>query len=139
VVAHRVKLPAGAKAILLLGWTSGDSTRHVAIKDDVGAAGFDNWLLINTTKKPIAFKVGDKSSPVQIAPGKSRNYKITVEKNKGAAVLAQAPVKGKAKTFFSTYWPVYGDKRAVVLFVEDGNKIRVKRISDKIGGARKQK
>ena len=47
-------------------------------------------------------------------------------------VPAQTPFDGEAKTFFSTYWPVYPDKRAVVLFVDDGKRIRVKRISDKL-------
>ena len=40
------------------------------------------------------------------------------------------PVNGEAKTFYSTYWPVHKGKRALVLFVDDGSKIRVKRISD---------
>jgi len=72
------------------------------------------------------------AKPVKIAPGASQRHKITAENNKGVAVLAQVPVKGKAKTFFSTFWPVYPDKRAVILFIDDGTKIRVKRISDKL-------
>lgn len=68
------------------------------------------------------------AKPVKIAPGASQRHKITAENNKGVAVLA----KGKAKTFFSTFWPVYPDKRAVILFIDDGTKIRVKRISDKL-------
>lgn len=131
-VVDKVKVPSGAKAILLLGWSAGDKARYVAIKDDFGSAGFNDWLLINTTTRPIAFKVGEKATPVQVAPGASKTYKISADKNKGAAVLAQAPFDGKAKVFYSTYWPVHGDKRAVILFVDDGKKIRVKRISDKL-------
>lgn len=134
-VVQQVKLPSGAKGVLLLGWSAGDTIRYVAMEDDFGSAGFNDWLLINTTARPIAFKVGEKAAPVQVAPGSSRTYKIATDKNKGAAVLAQAPFDGKAKTFYSTYWPVHAGKRAVVLFVEDGQKIRVKRISDALAPA----
>jgi len=42
----------------------------------------------------------------------------------------QAPLKGKVRTFFSNFWPVYADKRSVVVFVNDNDRIIVKRISD---------
>lgn len=132
VVAHKVKVPVGARGILLLGLTSGKETRYVAIEDDFGSARFSDWLLINTSARPVAFKVGGKAKPILVAPGKSVKYKIKAEEGKGAAVLAQAPFDGKSKTFFSTYWPVHPGKRTIVLFADDGEKIRVKRISDKL-------
>jgi hypothetical protein len=131
-VAHKIKVPSGAKGILLLGLTSGKEVRFVPIADDFGSARYNDWLLINAGQRPIAFSVGQKTKPVMIAPGASTTHRISVEKGKGAAVLAQAPFGGKAKTFFSTYWPVHAGKRTVVLFVDDGKKIRVKRISDKL-------
>ena len=115
-----------------MGWAAGKETRYVAIDDDFGSARFNDWLLINTGKRPVAFTVGEKSKPVLIAPGASVTHRVGAEKGKGTAVLAQAPIRGKTKTFFSTYWPVHPDKRAVVLFVDDGEKIRVKRITDKL-------
>lgn len=133
VVAHKVKIPAGSDAILLLGWMAQEKPHFVAIKDNFTSARYDDWLLINTTTKPIAFKVGDKAKPVQVAPGTSKTYKIKVDKDKGTAVQAVAPIEGKAKTIYSTYWPVRADKRAIVLFVDDGKRIRVKRISDQVG------
>jgi hypothetical protein len=131
-VAESIKIPGNAKGILLLAWTSGDKVRYLAIDDNFSEARFNDWLLINTGTRPVAFKVGDGSKPFLIPPGTATTQRISAPKGEGATVLAQAPFDGKAKTFFSTYWPVYGDKRALVLFFDDGSKIRVKRISDKI-------
>lgn len=132
VVSHQVKLPAGARGILLLAWTVGDKTRYLAIEDDFAAAGYNDWLLINTSTRPIAFKVGETAKPILLNPGVSTTHQISVAKGEGATVLAQAPLNGKNKVFYSTYWPVHAEKRSVVLFVDDGPKIIVKRISDQL-------
>lgn len=131
-VASKVKLPAGAKGVLIMGWSAGGETRYVAIEDDFRAARFNDWLLINAATRPVAFTVGEKAKPVMLAPGGSVTHRVGAERGKGTAVLAQAPIRGQTRTFFSTYWPVFPDKRTVVLFVDDGEKIRVKRISDKL-------
>lgn len=133
VVEHKVKLPSGSSGILLLGWMAKDEARFVAIEDNFGSARFNDWLLINTGPRPIAFKVGEDARPVMVKPGSSASYRIGAAKGTGATVLAQAPFDGEAKTFFSTFWPVYGNRRSIVVFVDDGKKIRVKRISDKVG------
>lgn len=132
VVDQKVKIPSGAKGVLLLGWPVGGKNHYVAIADDFVGAGFDDWLLINASKKPIAFKVGDQTKPIRLMPGSSEKYRIRENKGRGAAVLAQAEIKGKVKTFYSTYWAVQPGKRVMALFVDDGEKIRVKRISDKL-------
>jgi len=132
VAAHKLKIPAGAKGILLVAWNTGDEARYVAIKDDFGSARYNDWLLINAATRPVAFMVGKSAKAMVVAPGTSTTHRISAKKGEGAAVLAQAPIDGEAKTFYSTYWPVYADKRTVVLFVDDGPKIRVKRISDKL-------
>lgn len=132
VVAHKVKLPSGSGGILLLAWKAGDELRFVAIEDNFGSARYNDWLLINTGARPIAFKVGEDTKPIIVKPGSSSSYRIRAEKGSGATVLAQAPFDGESKTFFSTFWPVYANKRTIVLFVDDGEKIRVKRISDKV-------
>ena len=129
-VSSKVKLPSGAKGVLIMGWTAGEETRYVAIEDNFAAARFNDWLLINTGTRPVAFTVGEKARPVMLPPGGSVTHRVGAERGKGTAVLAQAPIRGKTRTFFSTYWPVHPDKRTVVLFVDDGEKIRVKRISD---------
>ena len=132
VVADQVNLPVGARGILLLGWSGGGKARYIAVKDDFAAAKYNDWLLINTCSRPVAFKVGEKSKPILLKPGTSTTYRITVAKGEGASVLAQAPFNGKDTIFFSTYWPVYSGKRSVVLFVDDGPKIIARRISDKL-------
>lgn len=133
VVVSKVKLPANARGVLLLGWTDDDQTRCVAIEDNLGSAQYNDWLLINAASRPVAFVVGDTRKPSIVKPGTSVKYRVGAERGKGATVRAQLPVEGGgAKTFYSTFWPIYPDKRAVVIFADDGSKIRVKRISDKL-------
>lgn len=137
VVAHRVKVPAGASGLLLLGWAVGDQARYVALADDFAAARFNDWLLINASSRPVAFKVGRDAQAVMVASGGSATCRITAPPGQGAAVLAQAPIDGEPKVFFSTYWPVRGDQRTVVVFADDGpDRILVKRISDKLAPAK---
>lgn len=135
IVAHQVKVPNGARGILLLAWSVGDEARYLAINDDFAAAGYNDWLLINTSARQIAFKVGETGKPILLNPGVSATHRISVTKGTGATVLAQAPINGKNKIFYSTYWPVHAEKRSVVLFADDGPKIIVKRISDQLAGA----
>ena len=135
VVSQQVKLPDGANGILLLGWADGGKTRYVAIKDDFSAARYNDWLLINASTRPVAFRVGDSGKPILLKPGVSTTHRIPVAEGEGATVLAQAPLDGKDKVFYSTYWPVYAGKRSIVLFVDDGPKILVKRISDSLAPA----
>lgn len=134
-IVHRVKLPEPAAGILLLGWKQGDGTRLVAIKDEFAKAAYNDWLLINASSLPVAFQAGETATPLLLQPGVSTTHRIRAAKNEGLAVVAQAPIKGKARTFFSTFWPVYADKRSVVVFVDDGEKILVKRISDPLAAA----
>ena len=139
VVAYKLKIPKGAKGILLLGWKSGDQAKYIVIKDDFGKARFNDWLLINTSTKSIGFKVSEKGKPFIVKAGSSDIYSIKkVKQGKGTSVMAQAMFKGKKKIFFSTYWPVLPGKRTLILFIDDGRKILVKRISDKLVQAKKK-
>jgi hypothetical protein len=131
-LAQKVAVPAGAKGILLLGWISGDEAKYAAIADHFGNASFNDWLMINISRMPVAFKVGESLEPLVIPPGSSREMRVNAQKGKGVPVVAQAAIGGRPKTFFSTYWPVHPDKRTLILFFDDGTKIRVKRISDKL-------
>jgi len=130
VVSHNVKIPAAAKGILLLALPDGDQSRFLAIKDDFAGARYNDWLLINASSKPVAFAVGEKAKPVLIASGTSTTHRVSAARGQGTAVLAQAPIDDKPTVFYSTYWPVYDDRRTVVLFADSGPKILVKRISD---------
>ena len=75
-VADKVKVPSGAKGILLLAWAKGDGVRYVAIEDNFAAARFDRWLLINAGSRPVALQVGEGTKPVVIKPGSSTTHKI---------------------------------------------------------------
>lgn len=138
-VIQQVKLPDEARGILLLGWADGDKARYIAIKDDFAAARYNDWLLVNASTRPVGFRVGDTGKPILLKPGVSTTHRIGVAAGEGATVLAQAPFNGKDKVFYSTYWPVYAGKRSVVLFVDDGPRILVKRISDLLAPASPEK
>lgn len=133
-LAQRVGIPAGARSILLLALPDGEQTSFTAIRDDFAAARYNDWLLINASSRPVAFTVGEKSKPVLIASGTSTTYRVSATGGKGTAVLAQAPINDKPTVFYSTYWPVYNDRRIVVLFADQGPKILVRRIADILGG-----
>lgn len=88
--------------------------------------------MINASSHPIAFKAGDTAKPLLLKPGVSTTHPVTAAKGEGIEITAQASLKGKVRTFYSTFWPVYADKRSVVVFVDDGTRILVKRISDSL-------
>lgn len=132
IIAHRVNIPSGVNRILLLGWRSGDATRYIAIEDNFTNARFDDWLLINASNRPVALAVGEDARPVGIRPGSSIRHRFNVRHGQGTAVTALTPVEDKPTIFYSTYWPVRQDSRAVVLFAEDGDRILVRRISDRL-------
>lgn len=134
LIDRKIKLPSTPGGVLLLGWSDDNTTHLVALEDNFSSARFNDWLLINAASRPVAFLVGeeDAGKPKVVQPGTSVGYRVHPPAGKGAQVVAQIPVDGKAKTVFSTYWPIYPDKRAVVIFADDGEKVRVKRISDKL-------
>lgn len=131
-ITARVNIPTGAKGILLLGWRSGEATRYIAVEDNFSNARFDDWLLINASNKPVAFAVGENARPVAIRPGSSIRQRFNVRHGEGTAVTALTPVEDKPTIFYSTYWPVRQDSRSVVLFAGDGDRILVRRISDRL-------
>lgn len=133
-VAAQVAVPAGSADLLLIGIADGDEARFVAFKDNISSAGAKDWVLINGTSEPILLQVGEDNEPIGIPAGQSRLAEIEAEDGKGAAAVARAKVNDEVKVIYSTYWPVFADKRGVVLFIEDQGKIRVKRISDSLQG-----
>jgi hypothetical protein len=132
VVAHRVKVPAGAKEILLFAWLDKDKKKlkFHAIGDDFLKAKFNDWLLINLSSKSVDFIVGRASKPIRLNKGQSKTYQITAEENKGAAVMGKANIRGKCRIFYSTYLPVRSQRRTLVIFTDAGDKIRTTLIAD---------
>jgi len=135
-LAAKVKLP-GSKEVLLLVMNVGRELRFVALEDNIGAAGPADWMLINATTRPIAFRVGGAGDPVRINPGTSKLERIRAKEDQGAAVEAHALFDDGPKKIYSTYWAIRAGKRSIVLFVESGEKIKVKQITEAIGGARR--
>lgn len=134
MVVHEIRsipLPATATEVLLLGWASEGKGKYVALKDHFLQANFDDWIAINTSSNPVAIKVGRKSDPVRVDPGKSVIFQPKIEQGKGVEMMAAAPYKGKTKTFLSTYWPAFAGQRTMIVFFDDGERMRAKRIGDR--------
>ncbi len=125
-----VKLPAVSGGILLLGWESNEKRNFVALEDNLGKGGADNWLLVNATTERIAFQIGKGTKPSVVEPGKSATHRVTAKMGEGAAVSA-ARIDGQStKLIFSTYWTVFEAQRCVILFVPDGDDFIVRQIQD---------
>lgn len=130
-MVKEVKLPAGAKGILLLGWMDSEGPRYLAVDDDFISAKYDKWLLINTASKDVAFRIGEDNKPLMLKANSVQNYKLTAPADSGVAVVGQAKWDEKVKTFYSTYWPVRAGERGIVIFfyLKD-ERIALRKITD---------
>ncbi|MFC7336052.1 hypothetical protein ACFQY0_02590 [Haloferula chungangensis] len=124
-----VKLPNNS-SILLLAWMNGEAPRFLPIPDPFKSAKHDDWLVINGSAQQVAIQIGAKSKPVSVAPSSHSRVRVTAPVNEGAAVTVATRNKKAWKTIYSTYWPIYPDKRCLVIIAQDGRKMRVKVISD---------
>ena len=124
----QVKLPADAKSILLLGWKEKEGYAFKALADNFESEGPNKWILVNTTKKEIAFQVGKENEPIVLNPGATKTYRVLSDKDRGVA--ATGVLKGEEKPFYSTYWAIRGGKRNVVLFLAKKEKVIVQKILD---------
>lgn len=130
-VAHRVKAPPGASEILLFAWMSGGKLFLHPITDDYLGKRHDRWLLVNVSSKDIAFRVGSESKPVMVKSKASELCTINVGENEGAAILGQARIRGtEPRLFYSSYFPVKSGRRTIVIFTDEGDKIRTKLVAD---------
>lgn len=130
-VTAKVALPESGKGILLLGWGTSEKASYLPISDDFSGSSSADWLVINATNKPLAMQLGKGTSFVKLPPSGATPFRVMAEQNQGAAVVIAEPLAGdRWKTFYSTYWPIYPDRRCLVLFVNTGDKIKVKKISD---------
>lgn len=130
-VAHPVKIPAGAKEILLFAWMVEGKLQLQPVDDDFLGKQHNRWLLINFSGKEIAFRVGDESKPILLKSKASKLYTINVDENKPASILGQARIRGtEPKLFYSSYFPVKAGRRTIVIFTDEGDKIRTKLVAD---------
>jgi hypothetical protein len=130
-LANTIKLPAPAKEVLLLGWEKDDKAKYVAIKDQFLNAKFNDWMAINASENRTAVLAGDKGEPVLVEPGKSMIFQPNIQEGKGVKIIAKSQRKGELKTFLSSYWPAFSGQRTLIIFYDDGNRMRAKRIGDR--------
>ncbi len=130
-ILKSVKLPAGAKEVLLLGWAEGGDSRYVAMEDRFLNAKINDWMAINASINSVAILAGDDGKPVRLEPGTSVIFHPKIEENKGVKVLAQTLRKGEIKTFLSSYWPAFPGQRTLMIFYDDGDRMRARRIGDR--------
>ncbi len=130
-MVKEVKLPAGAKGVLLLGWIGPEGPRYLAVDDDFLSAKYDKWLLINTASKEVAFRIGDDNKPLRLKANSVQNYQLTAREGTGVSVVGQAKWGEEVKTFYSTYWPVRAGERGIVIFFyHKGERIALRKITD---------
>jgi hypothetical protein len=132
VIAETIKLPAGARGVLVIGWKGKEKFEYLAIKDHFSDAKYNDWLMINTTSKPLAIQVGKKKKPFTLKPKRETVCKIDSPEEVGAAVLGLVKLEGEVKTFYSTYWPIRKGERSILVFVEKGDRIITRKISDSL-------
>lgn len=126
-----IKLPSSAKEVLLLAWCKDGKAKYVAIKDQFLNAKFNDWIAINTSSNPVALKAGDKSNAVKVGAGQSVLFSPDIREGKGVKMLAQTQREGELKTFLSSYWPAFAKQRTMIIFYDDGEKMRARRIGDR--------
>ena len=130
VVAHQVKIPQGAKEILLFGWKHKDKINLLALGDNFLSAKYSDWFLINLSSKSIDFIVGRESKPIKVNSKQAKSYTIKVDEDKGAAILGKANIRDKDRIFYSSYIPVRSERRTIIIFSDDGDKIRTTPVAD---------
>lgn len=129
-LAQQVKLPEGAKGVLLLGWMAQDGAKYLAIDDNYLTAKHNDWILINAATKDVAFQMGYEEKPLLIKANSVKKHRLNANQETGVSVIGQAQWGAKIKTFYSTYWPIYGGQRGIVIFYGHRDRIAVRRITD---------
>lgn len=130
-MVKEVKLPTEAKGVLLLGWMTSEGPRYLAVDDNFMSAKHDNWLLINTAPKDVAFRIGDDNNPIMLNANSIKDYKLTAPEGTGVSVVGQAKWDEKVKTFYSTYWPIKSGERGIVIFFyQKGDRMALRKITD---------
>ncbi len=130
VVAHQVKIPPGAKEILLFGWQGKDKLNLVAIGDNFLSAKYSDWTLINLSSKKIDFVIGRESKPIRVESRRATPYQVNIDEQKAAVVLGKANIRGVDKIFYSSYISVRSHRRSIMIFSDNGDKIRTTLVVD---------
>lgn len=129
-VYKRVPLPEGATEILLLLLSDREGGQFVAIREEDHPRADNIWRLLNTTRTPIALKMGAEENPVLVPSRKQVLYRNPNTAGISVSVWAAAQLEGKPRIFYSTYWPIQAERRYTVLFAEEDDHIQVRLIGE---------
>ncbi len=131
-VARKLTIPGTATEILLVAWpvVGEGKTELMVVADGLRQAGFNDWVVINTSKQAVTLRYGADGEAVQLEPVEAKPFRIDAEQGHGSAVLAQAKRKDEWKTIYSTYWAAPEKQRSLVLFFEKDNRVRLRRVID---------
>ena len=125
-------LPA-APTVLLLGWMENENPVFLAVADSIATAKNDDWLIINRSKKPLTIQIGATATPVPVEPNMEQVVKCTAPAGEGAATtISIKQDDGTMKAVYSSYLPVFADKRGILAIVQNGERIKVSYIEDQI-------
>lgn len=129
---QNIAFPSGAKEVLLMGQVKDGKASYVAIEDRFLNAKFNDWIAINTSANPVALQCGDDEKKLlRIDGGKSLIFQPDIVENKGVEIVAKTQRDGEIKTFLSSYWPAFPNQRTMIIFYDDGEKMRGRRIGDR--------
>ena len=127
-----VPLPA-TTSILLLAWMKDEKPEFLAVEDAFTTAKTDDWLVINHSDKPLTVQIGATDKPLTVAPNSQLAFKCTAPVGSGAAAtVASQQADGAWKTIYTSYLPIYPDKRGIILAAQNGERIKVNYISDEL-------
>ncbi len=132
VVVNKIAIPEGANEVLLLMSPPTEEGDPVitAIADTFAKATFNEWILINLSKQAVMFSYGKDNEPLEIDAGEGKVYAIDKALDKGAPVTASVMMGDEMKKFYSTYWSAPADQRSLVLFYDDGDRVKLRKILD---------
>jgi hypothetical protein len=127
-----IRIPEGSTHLLLLVLVEEEDTRYVVMEDDLHRADARDWMFLNMTASAIVFQIGEDTEPVLIAPRSRFAHRAPSEAAGNLPVRAAARHEGEVELFYSTFWPMRPDRRTMVLFVPDGDRIRLRRIVEPV-------
>lgn len=125
-----VELPPKSDSILMIGWMTGDKPTFLAFDDPFRTSSNDDWIIINTTSKTVAIQVGEKTDPLSLKPGSHSKMKVSAPSDTGASTTIIYEDGNEWKPFYSSYMPIFSDKRCIVIIAQEGENFRVKIIPD---------
>ncbi|MEM0964595.1 MAG: hypothetical protein AAGJ81_00405 [Verrucomicrobiota bacterium] len=126
----QIPIPSGSTQGVLIGLTGANGPMFNIIDDNLDAARNTDWMLVNATKENLVFNVGDSLAPIPIASGKSVMHTVKAKPGGGALVKVAFRQEEEWKKFYSSVWPIYEDQRYFILFVPNGDSVRLVKYFD---------